>query len=694
MSIVSIPYTFTNGLPLDATQINANFQALAGGLGSGLANSALTNITATSLTLGTISYADTGAVYGAGSSLNGYVQDIVQNTNAGSAASADYVVSNNLGTASAYYGDFGINSSTFSGTGSLSLPNATYLYSANGDLVLGTYTANAIHIVVGNGATDAMTVSATGVVALGQPLPVASGGTGLTATPTNGQLLIGNGAGYSLSTLTAGIGITITNSAGRITISSNLMLPDASNGTFIAPGSTGVASPMILKLANWAHPGDFGVPLYGDGTSNDGPAFLAAAASGRNIKVPKPGVAWNFGTTSIPVQSGQFIEGDGVVAAKSQATTETFALMGYDAESGVSGFALDMTGAGSSSAALRYKTATNVVWRTRIERMKISNHFKGIAQDAGTYIVDNQHRDIEFTYAKGTSVAVNWSQGFQLWEDLNIDGTLACTGAYLENWAAFEYDNLAGIRMSRCDHTGQAAVLGGAAAFNSNIVSFKLSGGSMPFNAFAWLDELRSESSCGLGIEIVNMNFIHAPVIETFTALGLAIYVYGSTIIRGGDWYVRGAKDQVGTVTGAHGITFDGCTDVKVSNPSAVFCNGDGVRLNNTNGSRFLLVQGSDNVGYDFHELGTSDDNYAAAFTLAGTGLGKVSKVGANTWLVEKPGVTPAPVTVASLPAASTSYVQYLRVSDALSPVLGSAVVGGGSVNVRVYNTGSTWIVG
>ena len=162
MSIVSIPYTFTNGLPLDATQINANFQALAGGLGSGLANSALTNITATSLTLGTISYADTGVVYGAGSSLNGYVQDVVQNTNAGSAASADYVVSNNLGTAGAYYGDFGINSSTFSGVGSLSLPNATYVYSANGDLVLGSYTSNAIHFVVGNGATDAAGIDVSG----------------------------------------------------------------------------------------------------------------------------------------------------------------------------------------------------------------------------------------------------------------------------------------------------------------------------------------------------------------------------------------------------------------------------------------------------------------------------------------------------------------------------------------------------
>lgn len=47
----------------------------------------------------------------------------------------------------------------------------------------------------------------------------AKGGTGLTtASPANGQLLIGNGSGYSLATLTQGANVTITNSAGGITI--------------------------------------------------------------------------------------------------------------------------------------------------------------------------------------------------------------------------------------------------------------------------------------------------------------------------------------------------------------------------------------------------------------------------------------------------------------------------------------------
>jgi hypothetical protein len=49
-------------------------------------------------------------------------------------------------------------------------------------------------------------------------VPVANGGTGLSTTPSNGQIDIGNGTGFTRATLTAGTAITITNTAGTITI--------------------------------------------------------------------------------------------------------------------------------------------------------------------------------------------------------------------------------------------------------------------------------------------------------------------------------------------------------------------------------------------------------------------------------------------------------------------------------------------
>jgi hypothetical protein len=71
-------------------------------------------------------------------------------------------------------------------------------------------------------------------------LAVANGGTGLTSTPANGALDIGNGTGFTRTTLTAGTNITITNSAGGITIAaSGAGTPNTiANGT----SSVGIAS--------------------------------------------------------------------------------------------------------------------------------------------------------------------------------------------------------------------------------------------------------------------------------------------------------------------------------------------------------------------------------------------------------------------------------------------------------------------
>ena len=87
-------------------------------------------------------------------------------------------------------------------------------------------TSGELVIKTGPGAgTTALTIDAAQNVAFANPpsingaLGVASGGTGLTSTPTNGQLLIGNGTGFTLATLTAGNGMTITNNAGSISLS-------------------------------------------------------------------------------------------------------------------------------------------------------------------------------------------------------------------------------------------------------------------------------------------------------------------------------------------------------------------------------------------------------------------------------------------------------------------------------------------
>ena len=69
---------------------------------------------------------------------------------------------------------------------------------------------------------------------------VANGGTGLTTTPANGALDIGNGTGFTRTTLTAGTGISVTNSAGGITITNT---SPSSGGTVTSvTGTSPVAS--------------------------------------------------------------------------------------------------------------------------------------------------------------------------------------------------------------------------------------------------------------------------------------------------------------------------------------------------------------------------------------------------------------------------------------------------------------------
>lgn len=72
-----------------------------------------------------------------------------------------------------------------------------------------------------------------GTVGNEQFVPCANGGTGIsTAAASNGQLLIGNGSGLSLATLTQGAGMTITNSAGGITLASSTALPTTVPGAY------------------------------------------------------------------------------------------------------------------------------------------------------------------------------------------------------------------------------------------------------------------------------------------------------------------------------------------------------------------------------------------------------------------------------------------------------------------------------
>ena len=90
-------------------------------------------------------------------------------------------------------------------------------------------------------------------------LAVANGGTGLTSTPTNGVLDIGNGTGFTRTTLTAGTAISVTNGAGSITIANTGV-------TSFSAGSTGL-TPSTATTGAVSLAGTLGVGYGGTGTA-------------------------------------------------------------------------------------------------------------------------------------------------------------------------------------------------------------------------------------------------------------------------------------------------------------------------------------------------------------------------------------------------------------------------------------------
>lgn len=139
-----------------------------------------------------------------------------------------------------------------------------------------------------DGGTTGMTftggpVTTSGTITMAGTLDVDNGGTGLSAVPLNGQLLIGNGTDYTLSTLTDGAGVSITEGAGTITI--------ANTGVTKATAGSGVSLD--------ASTGDITITNSGVTKVTAGSGISASASTG-NITVSNSGVtSVSFGTSGL-----------------------------------------------------------------------------------------------------------------------------------------------------------------------------------------------------------------------------------------------------------------------------------------------------------------------------------------------------------------------------------------------------------
>jgi len=182
-------------------------------------------------------------------------------------------------------------------------------------------------------------------------IPVSSGGTGLSTIPTNGQLLIGNGTGYSLNTLGFGAGISVTNGLGTITLANTGVLSNIAGAGISVSGATGdvtitnagvlsfsggttgltpatattgaITLAGTLGIANGgtngsATPTAYGV-AYGDGAAY---AFTAAGTTGQVLTATTGGApTWAALATSGTVTSVSVVSANGFAGTVATATT-------------------------------------------------------------------------------------------------------------------------------------------------------------------------------------------------------------------------------------------------------------------------------------------------------------------------------------------------------------------------------------
>jgi hypothetical protein len=203
-------------------------------------------------------------------------------------------------------------------TGSYADP--AWITSLAGSKISGNITGNAANV--------------TGTVA------VANGGTGQT-TYTNGQLLIGNTTGNTLTkaTLTAGSGISITNGSGSITIAAT-----GASGTVTSVDGSGGTTGLTLS----------GGPITTSGTlslggtlvvANGGTGSTTAAGARTALDVPSTGGSGATGTWGISISGNAATATNGVVTTASYTDPSFIAsLAGSKISGNITGNAANVTG--------------------------------------------------------------------------------------------------------------------------------------------------------------------------------------------------------------------------------------------------------------------------------------------------------------------------------------------------------------
>jgi len=137
-----------------------------------------------------------------------YLQNLLQNKSGTAGASTNYVLSNDLGTDSTYYGEFGMNSSVFSASTPadyFSINNGIYFSGHDGDVSYGSGNGFKTYLAWGTTGQSAHVINATGALGFSTNLGTTPALSGTTGFGTSGQALISAGSAAAPAWGTLGV---------------------------------------------------------------------------------------------------------------------------------------------------------------------------------------------------------------------------------------------------------------------------------------------------------------------------------------------------------------------------------------------------------------------------------------------------------------------------------------------------------
>ena len=270
----------------------------------------------TTSTTPVLSFNASNTSFASGATVSGnYLQFLLQNKSGTATASTNYVLSNDLGTDSTYYGEFGMNSSVFSAstpTDFFSINNGVYFSGHDGDITVGsgngfkTYlawgtTGQSAHVINASGAlgfsTNLGTTPAlsgtTGYGTAGQ-VPISAGSTGAVVWSSTPTLTGTNFTGVPISTAISGLGTGVATALAIAIGSAGALV--TFNGALGTPSSGSGANLTSLNASNLAS-GTVPTARLGSGTASAS-TFLAGDQTYKTISVTPAAVSDQANTST------------------------------------------------------------------------------------------------------------------------------------------------------------------------------------------------------------------------------------------------------------------------------------------------------------------------------------------------------------------------------------------------------------